>query len=265
MSPDRAKESRVCRAPEDGRAPAGTPAIVGYIDKIDGAKVSGWAWDRNRPDVALEIDIHIAGKTVATVRADRLRKDLARSGTGNGYHAFEAVLDNPVEEADRPLVGAVARVDGYAGAIALANRAADPNAVADTANPAAPPPELQRWLNDLAVVRAAFEQTLKVAAEDIRDAVKNGRAVPAVADAVIDGVPSAAIEDLRARQDELSRHVAALEVFHTRFDAVLRNLEKPQTEGTRHEESGKGLKLAVVIVAMLSGLSLLVGLYSIFR
>jgi hypothetical protein len=193
-----------------------------------------------------------------------LRKDLARSGTGNGYHAFEAVLDNPVGEEDRMLVGAVARVEGYAGAIALANRAADPNAVADTANPAAPPPELQRWLNDLAVVRAAFEQTLKVAAEDIRDAVKS-RAVLAAADAVIDGAPSAAIEELRARQDELSRHVTALEVFHTRFDAVLRTMERPQTESAHREDTGKGLKLAVVVVAMLSALSLLVGLYSIFR
>jgi hypothetical protein len=253
----------VC-APEDGRAPA-SPVIVGYVDKIEGAKVSGWAWDRNQPDVALEVDIHIAGKFVATVRADRLRKDLARSGTGNGYHAFEAVLDNPVSDDDRALVGAVARVEGYAGAIALANRAADPNAVADTANPAAPPPELQRWLNDLAVVRAAFEQTLKIAAEDIRDAVKSSRGVPAATDAVIDGAPSAAIEDLRARQDELSRHVAALEVFHTRFDAVLRTMERPQTEGVRHEDSGKGLKIAVVIVAMLSALSLMVGLYSIFH
>jgi hypothetical protein len=199
------------------------------------------------------------------VRADRLRKDLARSGTGNGYHAFEAVLDNPVSDADRALVGAVARVEGYAGAIALANRAADPNAVADTANPTAPPPELQRWLNDLAVVRAAFEQTLKVAAEDIRDAVKTARAVPAATDAVVDGAPSAAIEELRSRQDELSRPVAALEVFHTRFDAVLRTMEKSPTEGTHQVDSGKGLKLAVVVVAMLSALSLLVGLYSVFR
>jgi hypothetical protein len=264
MSPDPAKESRALRAPEDGRAPAGTPAIVGYIDKIEGAKISGWAWDRNRPDVALDIDIHIAGKPVATVRADRLRKDLARSGTGNGYHAFEAVLDTPVSDADRTLVGAVARVDGYAGAIALANRAADPGATADTSNPAAPPPELQRWLTDLAVVRAAFEQTLKVAAQDIRDAVKS-RNVPAT-EAVIDATsPSAAIEELRAKQDELAKQLAALEIFHTRFDTVLRTMERPPQDSTRQEDSGKGLKIAVVVVAMLSALSLLVGLYSILR
>ena len=263
MSPEITR-SRLVRAPEDGRAPAGTPAIVGYVDKIDGAKISGWAWDRNRPDVPLDVDISIAGKPVATVRADRLRKDLARSGTGNGYHAFEAVLDAPVSDSDRALVGAVARIEGYAGAIALANRAADPTATADTTTPAAPPPELQRWLSDLAVVRAAFEQTLKVAAQDIRDAVKSRP--PAVTDAVIDtGSTSAAIDDLRTRQDELSRQLAALEVFHTRFDTVLRTMERPQDGVERREESGRGLQLAVVVVAMLSALSLLVGLYSIFR
>lgn len=265
MLPDAAKESRATRAPEDGRAAAGTPAIVGYIDKIEGSKISGWAWDRNRPDVPLDVDIYIAGKPVATVRADRLRKDLQRSGTGNGHHAFEAVLDTPVSDGDRALVGAVARVDGYGGAIALANRAADPGATADTSNPAAPPAELQRWLTDLAVVRAAFEQTLKVAAQDIRDAVKS-HGVPAAAEGVIDaGMSSAAADELRARQDELSKQLAALEVFHTRFDTVLRTMERPPQEAAHHEDSGKGLRLAVVIVAMMSALSLLVGLYSIFR
>ena len=255
--------SKLLRAPEDGRAPAGTPAIVGYIDKIDGAKISGWAWDRNQPDVPLDVDIQIAGKPVLTVRADRLRKDLARSGTGNGYHAFEAVLETPVGEAEWPLVSAVARIEGYPGAIALANRAANPKATADISEPAAPPAELQRWLSDLAVVRAAFEQTLKVAAQDIRDAVKS-RSVPA--DAVIDaGVPPGAIEELRARQDELSKQLAALEVFHTRFDTVLRTMERPPADAERAQDSGKGLQIAVVIVAMLSSLSLLVGLYSIFR
>jgi hypothetical protein len=264
MLPESKKESRLVRAPEDGRAPPVSPAIVGYIDKIDGNKVSGWAWDRNRPDVPVDVDIHIGGRPVSSVRADRLRKDLARSGTGNGYHAFEAVLDAPVAEAERALVGAVARVDGYTGAIALANRAADPNAIADTSTPAGPPPELQRWLNDLAVVRAAFEQTLKMAAEDIREAVR-GRNQSSTGGAIVDVASPDAIEELRARQDELSKQLAALEVFHTRFDSVLRTMERPQADQERKEDSGKGLKLAVVVVAMLSVLSLVVGVYSILH
>jgi hypothetical protein len=86
-----------------------------------------------------------------------------------------------------------------------------------------------------------------------------------VTDVIDAGSTSAAIEDLRTRQDELSKQLAALEVFHTRFDTVLRTMERPQTGVERREDSGKGLRLAVVVVAMLSALSLLVGLYSIFR
>lgn len=265
MSPELNKESRAVRAPEDGRAPPASPAIVGYIDKIEGNKVSGWAWDRNRPDVPVDVDIHIAGKPVTTVRADRLRKDLQRSGTGNGYHAFEAVLEAAVGEAERALVGAVARVDGFTGAIALANRAADPNATVDISTPAGPPPELQRWLNDLAVVRAAFEQTLKMAAEDIREAVRGSRAQVPASGAVVDVASPDAIDELRTKQDELSKQLAALEVFHTRFDAVLRTMERPQADLERKEDTGKGLKLAVVVVAMLSALSLFVGVYSILH
>ena len=113
-----------------------------------------------------------APTTVATVRADRLRKDLARSGTGNGYHAFEATLEAPVAEADRSLVSAVASVEGQPGSIALANRAGDPPTLEGTATVVNPPPEQQRWLNDLAAVRKAFEDTLKIAAQDIREAVR---------------------------------------------------------------------------------------------
>lgn len=267
MSPDymNTMRERVLRAPEDGRSPPASPAIVGYIDKIDGTRVSGWAWDRNQPDVAVDVEIRIGAQTVASVRADRLRRDLARSGTGNGYHAFEAVLNTPVPDAERHLVGAVARVEGQAGSIALANRAVDPLPVEgpSSTTTAEPPPELQRWLADLAAVRKAFEETLKVAAQDIREAVR-GRSLPLAVDGAPDSpVPSAALEELRARQEEMARQLAAFEVFHARFDTALRTLERPQIDVNDREESTKGLRIAVVVVGLLSGLSLIVGLWSV--
>lgn len=263
MSPDRAA---IVRAPEDGRGAPASPAIVGYIDRIDGTRVSGWAWDRNQPDVSVDVEIRIGAQTVATVRADRLRKDLARSGTGNGYHAFEATLQAPVAEADRHLVGAIARVEGQPGSIALANRAGDPPTLEGTATVVSPPPEQQRWLADLAAVRKAFEETLKIAAQDIREAVR-GRTLPATTDVAAAAAPepgiAAALDELRVRQEELGRQMAALEVFHARFDTALRKLERPQVEVADSQESNKGLRITVVIVTMLSLLSLGVGLYSI--
>jgi hypothetical protein len=266
MSPDR---SPIVRAPEDGRGGPASPAIVGYIDKIDGARVSGWAWDRNQPDVAVDVEIRIGTRTVATVRADRLRKDLARSGTGNGYHAFEATLEAPVTEAERNLVGAIARVEGQPGSIALANRAGDPPTLEGTATVVSPPPsDQQRWLTDLAAVRKAFEETLKIAAQDIREAVR-GRTLPATTDVAPAAAPepgiAATLEELRARQEELARQMSALEVFHARFDTALRKLERPQTEVSEQADSTKGLRITVVIIAMLSLLSLGVGLYSVLK
>jgi hypothetical protein len=266
MSPDRknSMHERAVRAPEDGRAAPASPAIVGYIDRIDGTRVSGWAWDRNQPDVPVDVEIRVGSQPVASVRADRLRKDLARSGTGNGYHAFEAVLNTPVADVERHLVGAVARVEGQPGSIALANRAIEPSAVpGPTAAAASPPPDMQRWLADLGAVRKAFEETLKVAAQDIREAVR-GRALTTPADATADGlVPSATLEELRTRQEEMARQLAAFEVFHARFDTALRALERPQVELKEQGDSGKGLRIAVVIVGMLSVLSLTVGLWSV--
>jgi hypothetical protein len=262
MSPDRT----AIRAPEDGRGAPASPAIVGYIDKIDGTRVSGWAWDRNQPDIAVDVEIRINGQVVADVRADRLRKDLARSGTGNGYHAFEATLEAPVAAEERQLVTAIARVEGQPGSIALANRAGEPETLEGTATVVSPPPEQQRLLTDLAAVRKAFEETLKIAAQDIREAVR-GRTLPATTDAAaapaLETGIATALEDLRARQEELARQMSALEVFHTRFDAALRKLERPQTEVSQQQESTRGLRITVVIVAMLAALSLGVGLYSI--
>jgi hypothetical protein len=260
MSPSDLNMRRWVSAPADGRSGAEGPgpAIVGYIDKIDGARVSGWAWDRSQPDLALDIEIRIGDRVVATVRADRLRKDLARSGTGNGYHAFEAVLDAPVADGERALVNALARVVDQPP-VPLVNRAVEPPTIEIKA--ATPPTELRRWLDDLGAIQRAFEQTLKVAAQDIREAVR-GRGAVATA-----GPPSGdpgAIDELRSRQEELARQIAALEVFHARFDSVLRSLEKPRTTEEMPEgESNRGLRIAVIGVAALSAVSLLLGLYSV--
>lgn len=251
--------ARWLAAPADGRSgpEAPGPAIVGYIDKIDGARVSGWAWDRTQPDLALDVEIRLGERTVATVRADRLRKDLARSGTGNGYHAFEAVLEAPIADTERALVNALARAAGQPGPVPLVNRAVEPPTIESRV--VTPPPELRRWLDDLGAVQRAFEQTLKVAAQDIREAVR-GRG------AVVSAEPSegsGALDELRARQEELARQIAALEVFHARFDSVLRSLEQPKAEAASEVESNRGLRLAVIAVAALSTLSLLVGLFSL--
>ena len=75
MSPDdvRAPIERTpipIRAAETQFSPEAT---VGYIDRIDGTRVSGWAWNRARPDQPLGIEIRIDGRLATVVMADRVR------------------------------------------------------------------------------------------------------------------------------------------------------------------------------------------------
>jgi D-alanine transfer protein len=65
---------------------------------VDGTMVGGWAWDRDRPDAPLQVQVSVDGKVVETVTADRLRKDLADAGKGNGRHGF--LWSVPVEFRD---------------------------------------------------------------------------------------------------------------------------------------------------------------------
>jgi hypothetical protein len=56
----------------------------------------GWVWDVRHPDEPVAVDIYEADSLLATVVADRERKDLVESGKGSGAHAFRYRLPPPV-------------------------------------------------------------------------------------------------------------------------------------------------------------------------
>ncbi|HEX5069599.1 MAG TPA: glycosyltransferase [Vicinamibacterales bacterium] len=64
----------------------------GHLDRIDGGSITGWAWDSDRPNEPVRVDLHVDGKLHRSVLADALRPDLADAGIGNGRHAFEIRL-----------------------------------------------------------------------------------------------------------------------------------------------------------------------------
>lgn len=101
-----------------GHQPVWVRNVEGYVDRIDGRQVSGWAYDKTRPDLALDVEIHCGGQRVAVVRADQLRQDLARAGKGNGRHAFVAILAAPISCDQVDAVEAFARC-GDAGDLVL--------------------------------------------------------------------------------------------------------------------------------------------------
>ena len=69
------------------------PDYHGSLGVTDTTRIVGWAWDKNRPDAPVSVDIYDGNTLLTTVTADQFRKDLVDAGIGNGKHGF--VLETP--------------------------------------------------------------------------------------------------------------------------------------------------------------------------
>lgn len=61
---------------------------AGTVERADCDEISGWAWDKNKPNAALSVDLFDDTEYLTTIPADEFRQDLADAGYGNGRHAF---------------------------------------------------------------------------------------------------------------------------------------------------------------------------------
>src|SRR5262249_18076569 len=66
------------------------PAVYqGYHDSADCNSIIGWAWDSNRPNTPINVNIYDGAALLAgNVPANQFRQDLLDAGKGNGYHGF---------------------------------------------------------------------------------------------------------------------------------------------------------------------------------
>ena len=60
----------------------------GFHDTSDCAGISGWAWDRSRPNSPIAVDLYDGDRLLAKLSADRFRQDLLEGGKGNGSHGL---------------------------------------------------------------------------------------------------------------------------------------------------------------------------------
>ncbi len=67
----------------------GPTTFEGAVDYATANFISGWAWDKTKPDQPIEVDIFDGTTRLGTVMADMLREDLKAKGRGNGRHGFE--------------------------------------------------------------------------------------------------------------------------------------------------------------------------------
>jgi hypothetical protein len=234
--------------------------IQGFIERIEPQRVSGWAWDRLAPEVFLTIEVVLDGKILATTRADRFREDL-KSGTGDGCHAFQAFLDEPIPEQMKHRITAVARSRNGGAATRLVNLVCDPPAESAAPTVATPmdsgyiAPGARQWLVQLAAADRRLQATCSAALGEVQQAVAT---VAATAAEVAETV-----RDLRATQEQLAQQLAASEVFQARFDATLKGLEEKATVAGGSGRPDRGLRTAVAALSVIATASLALGLWSI--
>ncbi len=75
-----------------------TGSFDGFVNGADCATFRGWAWDRNKPNTAISVDILDGPNVIATLMADVLRQDLLDAGKGNGRHAFRFTIPDNLKD-----------------------------------------------------------------------------------------------------------------------------------------------------------------------
>ncbi|MDP4006938.1 Hint domain-containing protein [Methylobacterium sp. NEAU K] len=71
-------------------------ALLGHLDLCDGVRITGWAQDLAHPNGPVCLDIVVNGAVVALAYADTYRADLQAAGIGDGCHAFDLDLPQPL-------------------------------------------------------------------------------------------------------------------------------------------------------------------------
>lgn len=61
--------------------------MTGYVEAATATAVLGWVWSPGRAE-ALEVELRLGERVLGRATADELRDDLARSGIGEGRHAY---------------------------------------------------------------------------------------------------------------------------------------------------------------------------------
>jgi Phytanoyl-CoA dioxygenase (PhyH) len=69
----------------------------GCVDRVEDGWVLGWAWAPAKPNDAVDIQVLVDGVPAVRAAAALYRPDLERAGKGNGAHAFEIRLPEPLD------------------------------------------------------------------------------------------------------------------------------------------------------------------------
>ena len=167
------------------------PSVLGFVEARTADRILGWAWDAAEPKARVAVALMDGETVLAEARADQPREDLARSGVGDGAHAFDIAVPEPLHR----------RI----GALTVVARGADGRPVPLAAPPppaANDPPALARLQRGLEQVAAGQRAVLRALQQP----------PPSSAD------PEETLVRIAAAQDRLETQLGTLEVFVTRLD-----------------------------------------------
>ena len=95
-----------------GLTDASPGPLEGNLDGMNGAAITGWAFDPAHPDTPVVLEILDGDGLIARVTANRFRSDLEAAGIGDGRHGFELKLSRPLSSHTRHEIRARRLADG---------------------------------------------------------------------------------------------------------------------------------------------------------
>ena len=237
-----------------------TARVVGFIDVISIRRISGWVWDESDPSHRLEVEIQFDGRAIASVRADRSRKDLAAAGVGDGSYGFETQHETRIAETDYHRVSAVVRLED-GDTVTLENRVARAlrNSVLSPGDVAILREAIESWPTEQRLLIDQLAQRLLPIAGELqrlRSAIESKQPLET------GGGLAEALAELRRSHEGLERRLSEIDVFHGRFDRALAALEA-EKEARAVLPADRSLRRLVIVLAAVSGISLIVGLVSL--
>ena len=223
----------------------------GRVDAIDMGRIFGWAFDPMAPDQRLTIRVLLDAKVIAEAVADRNRPDLRRNGIGDGKHAFEIALPEPVQSRASDLDVVARKGSGSEQAL----RVPQPDEQAAEALIAAP---LTKVLDKLDVLMAAQRQ-LQVSQRSVQrtsqiDADKSETETIGLTNI------SDAVDSLRV---DISQRLNDLDVHLMRLDGVVAGMEK--SLNSLQKRANGELKPLLLLLFVLVGFTAGAGLALIAR
>ena len=204
--------------------------VTGYVEAVTETAALGWVWQPGSSD-RLTVDLRLSEQVLSQACADGMREDLARSGIGDGRHAFTLPIPEGLRSRANEMRVFVVREGGPA--IALDAPPAPPVVNADRLT------DLQRGVDMLVGSQRLIHRNLQAA--------------------LLQQTPSltGALADISAAQAGLQESIATFELFAVRLEQALVSREAPVSA----VPARRGLQ----IVTAIASLSLLGSCWALYR